>query len=182
MRFFFKVCTYLILFINFYNISNAEQSVKFVNIDLLVNNTKIGNQMLDKISNLDKENIEKLKSFEVQIKNKQEEIKLKKNVISEIEFEKEVTDLNKLYLQDERLSVELMGSGYTWLDTGTHQSLLEASRFIETIEQRQGLKIACIEEIAFRLGYIDNKQLEKLSKDMLNNEYGNYLMKILEKD
>ncbi len=96
--------------------------------------------------------------------------------------ELEITDLNKLYLQDERLSVELMGSGYTWLDTGTHQSLLEASRFIETIEQRQGLKIACIEEIAFRLGYIDNKQLEKLSKDMLNNEYGNYLMKILEKD
>ena len=98
MRFFFKVCTYLILFINFYNISNAEQSVKFVNIDLLVNNTKIGNQMLDKISNLDKENIEKLKSFEVQIKNKQEEIKLKKNVISEIEFEKEVTDLNNKIL------------------------------------------------------------------------------------
>ena len=98
MRFFFKVCTYLILFINFYNISNAEQSIKFVNIDLLVNNTKIGNQMLDKISNLDKENIEKLKSFEEQIKNKQEEIKLKKNVISEIEFEKEVTDLNNKIL------------------------------------------------------------------------------------
>ena len=98
MRFFFKVCAYLILFINFYNISNAEQSVKFVNIDLIVNNTKIGNQMLDKISNLDKENIEKLKSFEEQIKNKQEEIKLKKNVISEIEFEKEVTDLNNKIL------------------------------------------------------------------------------------
>ena len=86
------------MFINFYNISNAEQSVKFVNIDLIVNNTKIGNQMLDKISNLDKENIEKLKSFEEQIKNKQEEIKLKKNVISEIEFEKEVTDLNNKIL------------------------------------------------------------------------------------
>ena len=98
MRFFFKVCAYLILFINFYNISNAEQSVKFVNIDLIVNNTKIGNQMLDKISNLDKENIEKLKSFEEQIKNKQEEIKLKKNVISEIECEKEVTDLNNKIL------------------------------------------------------------------------------------
>ena len=98
MRFFFKVCAYLILFINFYNISNAEQSVKFVNIDLIVNNTKIGNQMLDKISNLDKENIEKLKSFEEQIKNKQEEIKLKKNVISEIEFEKEVANLNNKIL------------------------------------------------------------------------------------
>ena len=98
MRFFFKLCSYLILFINFYNISHAEQSVKFVNIDLLVNNTKIGNQMLDKISNLDKENIEKLKSFEKQIKVKQDEIKLKKNVISEIEFEKEVNDLNNKIL------------------------------------------------------------------------------------
>lgn len=95
MNFFFKVCLYLILF---YNFSYAEQSVKFVNIDLLVNNTKIGNQMLDKISNLDKENIEKLKSFEKQIKDKQEEIKLKKNVISEIEFEKEVTNLNNKIL------------------------------------------------------------------------------------
>jgi Skp family chaperone for outer membrane proteins len=98
MKFFFKLCLYLILFLSFYTISNAEQSVKFVNIDLIVNNTKIGNQMLDKISNLDKENIEKLKSFEEQIKNKQEEIKLKKNVISEIEFEKEVTDLNNKIL------------------------------------------------------------------------------------
>lgn len=98
MRFFFKTCTYLILFINFYNISNAEQNVKFVNIDLLVNNTKIGNQMLVKISNLDKENIEKLKSLEKQIKDTQEEIKLKKNVISEIEFEKEVNDLNNKIL------------------------------------------------------------------------------------
>ena len=98
MRFFFKVCTYLIIFINFYNISNAEQSVKFVNIDLLVNNTKIGNQMLDKISSLDQKNIEKLKSFEKQIKEKQEEIKLKKNVISEIEFQKEVGNLNKKIL------------------------------------------------------------------------------------
>ena len=98
MRFFFKVCLYLILFLNFFNISNAEQSVKFVNIDLLVNKTKIGNQMLDKINSLDKENIEKLKSFEKQIKEKQEEIKLKKNVISEIEFEKEVTNLNNKIL------------------------------------------------------------------------------------
>ena len=98
MRFFFKVCICLILFINFYNISSAEQSVKFVNIDLLVNKTKIGNQMLEKISSLDKENIEKLKSFEKQIKEKQEEIKLKKNVISKIEFEKEVTNLNNKIL------------------------------------------------------------------------------------
>ncbi len=98
MRNFFYVFIYLISFLNFCNISNAEQSVKFVNIDLLVNKTKIGNQMLDKISSLDKENIEKLKSFETQIKEKQEEIKLKKNIISEIEFEKEVTNLNKIIL------------------------------------------------------------------------------------
>ena len=77
MSFFFKVCIYLILSLNFFNISNAEQSVKFVNIDFLVNKTKIGNQMLDKISSLDKQNIKKLKSFEKQIKEKQEEIKLK---------------------------------------------------------------------------------------------------------
>ena len=98
MRIFFKVCIFLILFLNFCNISNAEQSVKFVNIDFLVNKTKIGNQMLDKISSLDKQNVKKLKSFQKQIKEKQEEIKLKKNVISEIEFEKEVSNLNKKIL------------------------------------------------------------------------------------
>ena len=98
MRFFFKVCLYLILFLNFFNISNAEQSVKFVNIDLLVNKTNIGNQMLTKISSLDKENIKKLKSFEKQIKEKQDEIKIKKNVISDMEFEKEVSNLNKKIL------------------------------------------------------------------------------------
>ena len=98
MSFFSKICIYLILFLNFINTSNAEQSVKFVNIDLLVNKTKIGNQMLAKINTLDKENIKKLKSFEKQIKEKQEEIKIKKNVISEIEFEREVTNLNKKIL------------------------------------------------------------------------------------
>ena len=98
MRTFFKVCIYLILFLNFYKISNAEQSVKFINIDLLVNETNIGSQMLNKIKNLDKENIEKLKSFEKEIKETQEEIKLKKNIISEIEFEKEVNKLNKKIL------------------------------------------------------------------------------------
>ena len=96
MRIFFKVCIYLILFFNFQNFSHAEQSIKFVNIDLLVNKTNIGNEMLNKISSLDKENIEQLQSFEKQIKEKQEEIKLKKNVISEIEFEKEVANLNKI--------------------------------------------------------------------------------------
>ena len=94
MRIFFKVSIYLIIFLNFCTFSSAEQSIKFVNIDLLVNETKIGSQMLDKISRLDKENIEKLKSFERQIKEAQDEIKLKKNVISEIELEKEVSNLN----------------------------------------------------------------------------------------
>ena len=98
MKFFFKLCFFLILFINFYNISIAEQILKFVNIDLLVNETNLGNQMLNKISGLDKDNIEKLKSFEKQINEKQEELKLKKNVISEIEFEKEVSNLNKKIL------------------------------------------------------------------------------------
>ena len=98
MKFFFKLCFFLILFINFYNISIAEQILKFVNIDLLVNETNLGNQMLNKISGLDKDNIEKLKSFEKQINEKQEELKLKKNVISEIEFEKEVYNLNKKIL------------------------------------------------------------------------------------
>ena len=98
MSFFFKICIYLVLFLNFFNTLNAEQSVKFINIDLLVNKTKIGNQMLAKINTLDKENIKKLKSFEKQIKEKQEEIKIKKNVISEIEFEKEVANLNKKIL------------------------------------------------------------------------------------
>ena len=98
MRTFFKVCIYLILFLNFYNVSNAEQNVKFLNIDLLINETRIGNKVLNKIKKLDNENIEKLKSFEKEIKETQEEIKLKKNVISEIEFEKEVGNLNKKIL------------------------------------------------------------------------------------
>lgn len=98
MRTFFKVCIYIILILNFYNVSNAEQNVKFLNIDLLINETKIGNQVLNKIKKLDNENIEKLKFFEKEIKETQEEIKLKKNVISEIEFEKEVGNLNKKIL------------------------------------------------------------------------------------
>ncbi|WP_440676831.1 OmpH family outer membrane protein [Candidatus Pelagibacter sp. HIMB1587] len=95
MRLFNNLYIFLFIFLSIQNISFAEQSVKFVNVDLLVNKTEIGNQMLDKISNLDKENIKKLKTFERQIKETQEEIKLKKNVISELEFEKELNDLNK---------------------------------------------------------------------------------------
>jgi glucose-1-phosphate thymidylyltransferase len=89
--------------------------------------------------------------------------------------ELEITTINQMYLNEKRLQVELLGRGYAWLDTGTHENLLEASNFIETIERRQGLKIACIEEVAFEMKYISKKQLLKLSKPLINNQYGQYL-------
>ncbi len=91
--------------------------------------------------------------------------------------ELEITTLNQMYLEEKRLSVELMGRGFAWLDTGTQESLLEASKFIEMIEKRQGLKVACIEEIAFEMGYINKNQLTKLANALLNNQYGQYLLK-----
>jgi len=91
--------------------------------------------------------------------------------------ELEITTVNQMYLNEERLAVELMGRGYAWLDTGTHESLLEASTFIETIEKRQGLKVACIEEIAFEQGYINKKQLIKLAQPLAKNQYGQYLLR-----
>ena len=94
--------------------------------------------------------------------------------------ELEITDLNRRYLELGQLHVEVMGRGTAWLDTGTHESLLEASTFIEIIEKRQGLKIACVEEIAYRLGYIDAAQLEQLSAPMRNNGYGQYLLSVLQ--
>ena len=94
--------------------------------------------------------------------------------------ELEITSVNQKYLQEERLNVELMGRGYAWLDTGTHENLLEASTFIEIIERRQGLKVACIEEIAYEQGYIDKKQLLNLAKVFSNNQYGQYLLKRFE--
>ena len=94
--------------------------------------------------------------------------------------ELEITSVNQKYLQEERLNVELMGRGYAWLDTGTHENLLEASTFIEVIERRQGLKVACIEEIAYEQGYIDKKQLLNLAKVFSNNQYGQYLLKRFE--
>jgi len=93
--------------------------------------------------------------------------------------ELEITDVNRRYLENGRLSVEVMGRGTAWLDTGTHESLLEAAHFIETIERRQGLKIACPEEIAFRMGYIDAGQLERLAEPMKKNAYGRYLLDVL---
>ena len=93
--------------------------------------------------------------------------------------ELEITSINQIYLGKERLNVELMGRGYAWLDTGTHESLLEASTFIEIIERRQGLKVACIEEIAFDQGYINKEQLITIARQFSNNQYGRYLLKKL---
>ena len=93
--------------------------------------------------------------------------------------ELEITDLNKLYLTQKNLSVEIMDRGYAWLDMGTHDSLLEAGQFISTIENRQGLKVACPEEVAYHQGWITSSQLEELAKPLLKNQYGQYLMKVL---
>jgi glucose-1-phosphate thymidylyltransferase len=92
--------------------------------------------------------------------------------------ELEITDLNKSYLDDGKLRVKLLGRGMAWLDTGTHESLVRASTFVESIEERQGLKIACLEEIAFRKGYITKENLLELAKPLSKNQYGQYLIKI----
>ena len=94
--------------------------------------------------------------------------------------ELEITDLNRLYMEEGGLAVELMGRGMAWLDTGTHKSLRQASNYISTIESRQGLKIACIEEIAFRKGYINSDQLKKLAEPLKKNQYGQYLLNIID--
>jgi glucose-1-phosphate thymidylyltransferase len=105
----------------------------------------------------------------------QKSLKLKPSDRGELE----ITSLNQIYLNENRLKVILMGRGYAWLDAGTHESLLEASNFIETIERRQGLKVACIEEIAYRKNYISKKQIIELSKPLVKNQYGQYLLKLV---
>ncbi len=95
--------------------------------------------------------------------------------------ELEITDLNRIYLEKELLNVQMLGRGYAWLDTGSHESLLQASNFVETIEKRQGLKISCPEEIAYRNGYIDDKHLLKIAEPLLKNGYGQYLLELVER-
>jgi len=103
-------------------------------------------------------------------------VKKAQQVVPSNRGELEITSINQMYLDEERLNVEIMGRGFAWLDTGTHESLLEASTFIETIEKRQGLKVACIEEIAFEEGFISKQQLISLAKPLEENQYGQYLL------
>lgn len=106
-------------------------------------------------------------------------VSIAKNIQPSDRGELEITDVNKAYLERGDLSVEVMGRGFAWLDTGTHESLLEASTFIETIEKRQNLKVACLEEIAYRMGYIDQAQLEELAQPLKKNQYGQYLLRLV---
>jgi len=107
-------------------------------------------------------------------------IEISEGLTPSVRGELEITDVNLKYLRRGELKVELLGRGFAWLDTGTHESLHQASSYVQVIQERQGLKIACIEEIAFRLGYINRAQLKHLASDMMKNDYGKYLMEIAE--
>lgn len=107
-------------------------------------------------------------------------VDIAKNIKPSSRGELEITDINKAYLEAGELAVEVMGRGFAWLDTGTHESLLEAGTFIETIEKRQNLKVACLEEISYRMGYITREQLIKLAQPLKKNEYGQYMLRLAE--
>lgn len=109
----------------------------------------------------------------------QQAVQLAKSLKPSARGELEITDLNRLYLQQDQLNVQIMGRGYAWLDTGTHESLLDASQFIATIEQRQGLKVSCPEEIAYRKGWIDKAALTQLAQPLKKTAYGKYLLNLL---
>ena len=109
-------------------------------------------------------------------------VNIAKNIKPSDRGELEITDVNKEYLRQGKLDVKLMGRGYAWLDTGTHDSMLEAANFIATIEKRQNLKVASLEEIAYRMGYIDKKQLVELAQPLKKNDYGQYLLRLAQED
>lgn len=109
-------------------------------------------------------------------------VEIAKNIEPSERGELEITDVNKEYLVRNKLSVEVMSRGFAWLDTGTHESLLEASTFISTIEKRQNLKVACLEEISYRMGYITKEQLIELAQPLKKNQYGQYLLRLAEEE
>ena len=109
----------------------------------------------------------------------QQAVSLTKQLKPSLRGELEITDLNLLYLEQDKLHVNVMGRGHTWLDTGTHESLLEASLFVSTIQKRQGFKVACLEEIAYHHKWIDAAQVEKLAMPLAKNDYGQYLLRFL---
>ena len=160
---------------------------KDVQVDVFISDDKSSDESLEIIQSLCKQhnNVSCINKSRMggPAKNFYDEqvVSLAKSLKPSPRGELEITDLNKLYLTQNNLSVEIMDRGYAWLDTGTHDSLLDAGQFIATIENRQGLKVACPEEVAFGQGWITVSQLEDLAKPLLKNQYGQYLMKVLTK-